>query len=57
VPSLASRIVTATVTIPVTATLGQTDTVSIQAVGTGSASEVELVTEVYHGVYLPLVTR
>jgi uncharacterized repeat protein (TIGR01451 family) len=57
VPSLASRIVTATVTIPVTATAGQTDTVSIRALGTGSAAEVELVTEAYHGVYLPLVTR
>jgi hypothetical protein len=52
-----TRTITATVTIPPSATPDQTHTVSIRAEGTGSFAEVELRTEVHHGIYLPLVTR
>jgi hypothetical protein len=57
VPSMETRTITATVTIPPSATPDQTHTVSIRAEGTGSFAEVELRTEVHHGIYLPLVTR
>ncbi len=57
VPSLESRVVMATVAIPLTATPGQTDTVSVWAVGTGSAAEVQLVTTATYGIFLPLVLR
>lgn len=57
VPSLESRVVAATVTVPLSATPGQTDTVTIQAVGTGSTAEINLVTTAYDGIFLPLVLR